>query len=72
VLISDLNFGTVLWKLRIMELWIFNQLDALFYFFNVFIFPLLHVSSDKRSSSGGKNCINTSSGITHWQSDCPA
>jgi hypothetical protein len=55
------------------ELWVFNQLDALFFtFFNVFIFQPLHVSSDKCSSSGGNNCINESSGITHWQGDCPA
>jgi hypothetical protein len=34
----------------------------------------LHVSSNKCSSSGGPNCINTSSGITHsggWLSDVP-
>jgi hypothetical protein len=35
------------------------------------MFLPLHVSSDKRLSSGGNNCINTSSGITHWQGDCP-
>jgi hypothetical protein len=39
-----------------------DQLDALL---NVFIFTPLHVSSSKCSSSGGPNCINTSSGITH-------
>jgi hypothetical protein len=34
----------------------------------------LHVSSNKCSSSGGPNCINTSYGITHsggWLSDVP-
>jgi hypothetical protein len=34
----------------------------------------LHVSSNKCSSLGGSNCINTSSGITHsggWLSDVP-
>ena len=34
----------------------------------------LHVSSNKRSSSGGPSCINTSSGITHsggWMSGGP-
>jgi hypothetical protein len=34
----------------------------------------LHVSSSKCSSSGGPDCINTSSGITHsggWLSDVP-
>jgi hypothetical protein len=40
-----------------------DQLDALF--LNVFIFIPLHVSSSMCSSSGGPNCINTSSGITH-------
>ena len=33
-----------------------------------------HVSSNKCSSSGGSNCINTSSGITHsggWMSGRP-
>jgi hypothetical protein len=40
-----------------------EQLDALF--LNVFIFMPLHVSSSKCPSSGGQNCINTSSGITH-------
>jgi hypothetical protein len=40
-----------------------DQLDALF--LNVFIFTPLYVSSSKCSSSGGPNCINTSSGITH-------
>jgi hypothetical protein len=40
-----------------------DQLDALF--LNVFIFMPLHVSSSKCPSSGGPNCINTSSGITH-------
>jgi hypothetical protein len=40
-----------------------EELDALF--LNVFIFLPLHVSSSKCSSSGGPNCINTSSGITH-------
>jgi hypothetical protein len=40
-----------------------DKLHALF--LNVFIFMPLHVSSSKCSSSGGPNCINTSSGITH-------
>jgi hypothetical protein len=40
-----------------------DQLDALF--LDAFIFMPLHVSSSKCSSSGGPNCINTSSGITH-------
>jgi hypothetical protein len=48
--------------------WIYKPTWRTFFtFFNVFIFPPLHVSSDKRSSSGGNNCINTFSGITHWQ-----
>jgi hypothetical protein len=51
-----------------------GQRDALF--LNVFILCLymLHVSSSKCSSSGGPNCINTSSGITHsgrWLSAVP-
>jgi hypothetical protein len=49
-----------------------DQLDALF--LNVFIFMPLHVSSSKCSSSGGSNCINTSSGITssgEWLSAVP-
>jgi hypothetical protein len=49
-----------------------TNLTHFFSLFQVFIFPPLHVSSDKRSSSGGNNCINTSSGITHWQGDCSA
>ena len=49
-----------------------DQHDALF--LNVFISTPLHVSSNKCSSSGGPNCINTSPGITHsggWRSDGP-
>jgi hypothetical protein len=48
-----------------------TNLTHFFTFLNVFIFLPVHVSSDKRSSSGGNNCINTSSSITHWQGDCP-
>ena len=40
-----------------------DQLDALFS--GVFISMPLHVSSSKRSSSGGPTCINTTSGVTH-------
>jgi hypothetical protein len=42
--------------------------------FLMYLFMSLHVSSSKCSSSGGPNCINTSSGITHsgeWLSDVP-
>ena len=49
-----------------------NQPDTLF--LNVYFMPL-YVSSNKCSSSGGPNCINTSSGITHsggWVSSGPS
>jgi hypothetical protein len=42
--------------------------------FLMYLFMPLNVSSRKCSSSGGPNCINTSSGITHsgeWLSDVP-
>jgi hypothetical protein len=48
-----------------------TNLTHFFTFFNVFISLPQHVSSDKRSSSGGNNCIDTSSGIPYRPGDCP-
>ena len=42
-----------------------NQLDAPFSKCIYFYFTPLHVSSSKRSSSGGSVCINTPSGTTY-------
>jgi hypothetical protein len=48
-----------------------DQIDTLF---QCIYFTPLHVSSNKCSSSGGSNCVNTSSGIIHctgWLSCVP-
>jgi hypothetical protein len=47
---------------RCVPLLVNDQLDAIF---QVIYFTPLHVSSNKCLSSGGSNCVNTSSGIIH-------
>jgi hypothetical protein len=43
----------------------FWVMTNLMHSFLMYLFMPLHISSSKCSSSGGPNCINTSSGITH-------
>jgi hypothetical protein len=49
------------WPCILMQFWVMNNL---MHSFLMYLFMPLHVSSSKCSSSGGPNCINTSSGIT--------
>jgi hypothetical protein len=54
-----------------MQFWVMTNL---IHSFLLYLFTPLHVSNNKCSSSGGPDCINTSSGITHsgeWLSDMP-
>jgi hypothetical protein len=48
------------WPSILMQHWVMTNL---MHFFSCIYFMPLHVSSNKSSSSGGPNCINTSSGI---------
>jgi hypothetical protein len=52
---------------KIQSFWVMTNL---MHSFLMYLFMPLNVSSSKCSSSGGPNCINTSSGITHF-GDCP-
>jgi hypothetical protein len=64
---SDPTFMS--WPTRF-EFWVITNL---MHSFLMYLFMPLHVSSSKCSSSGGPNCINTSSCITHsgeWLSVC--
>jgi hypothetical protein len=59
------------WPCILMQFWVMTNL---MHSFLMCLFMPLHVSSSKCSSSGGRNCINTSSGITQsggWLSDVP-
>jgi hypothetical protein len=50
------------WPCILMQFWVMTNL---MHSFLMYLFKPLHVSSSKCSSSGGPNCINNSTGITH-------
>jgi hypothetical protein len=51
----------------------FNQLDTPCSLFSMCLFFHLYMfRATSAHHQEGKNCINTSSGTTHWQGDCPA